>query len=119
MKNNSNYQNENTNAICSLDFSTAFDAYNYAMAHRLDINPLAVAIKSDARGRDFLHSLAMNGIKLYGIWCEFLDDTATEYIYTTEAGAREALAQVEANDKEAGIYEPNFYKVLDMTKYFA
>lgn len=44
MKNNSNYQNENTNAICSLDFSTAFDAYNYAMAHRLDTNPLAVAI---------------------------------------------------------------------------
>lgn len=61
----------------------------------------------------------MNGVKLYGIWCDFLDDTATEYIYTTEAGAREVLAQVEANDKEAGIYEPNFYKVLDMTKYFA
>lgn len=60
MKNNTNYRNENTNAICSLDFSTAFDAYNYAMAHRPDINPLAVAIKSDARGTDFLHSLAMN-----------------------------------------------------------
>lgn len=54
-----------------------------------------------------------------GFGAIFLDDTATEYIYTTEAGAREVLAQVEANDKEAGIYEPNFYKVLDMTKYFA
>lgn len=108
MKNNSNYQNENTNAICSLDFSTAFDAYNYAMAHRLDTNPLAVAIKSDARGTDFLHSLAMNGVKLYGIWCDFLDDTATEYIYTTEAGARELKAGGMSNvaiAKELGVSE--------------
>ena len=71
-----------TKAICPLDFDTVFDAYNYAMAHRHDENPLAVAIP-------------------------------------TEAGAREAMAQVEANDKEAGVYEPNYWKVFDMTKYFA
>lgn len=105
-------------AICQLDFDTTFDAYNYAMEHHLDENPLSVAIKSDAHGTNFLHSLAVNGVKLFGVWCDFLDDTATEYIYTTEAGAREAMAQVEANDKDAGIYEPDFYTVRDMTKYF-
>lgn len=105
-------------AICQLDFDTTFDAYNYAMAHHLDENPLSVAIKSDAHGTNFLHSLAVNGVKLFGVWCDFLDDTATGYIYTTEAGAREAMAQVEANDKDAGIYEPDFYTVRDMTKYF-
>lgn len=105
-------------AICQLDFDTTFDAYNYAMEHHLDENPLSVAIKSDAHGTNFLHSLAVNGVKLFGVWCDFLDDTATGYIYTTEAGAREAMAQVEANDKDAGIYEPDFYTVRDMTKYF-
>lgn len=105
-------------AICPIDFDTTYDAYNYAMAHRLDENPLSIAIKPDAHSTNFLHSLAVNGVKLFGVWCDFLDDTATGYIYTTEAGAREAMAQVETNDKDAGIYEPDFYTVLDMTKYF-
>lgn len=105
-------------AICPIDFDTTFDAYNYAMAHRLDENPLSIAIKPDAHSTNFLHSLAVNGVKLFGVWCDFLDDAATEYIYTTEAGAREAMEQVEADDMDAGIYKPDFYTVLDMTKYF-
>lgn len=105
-------------AICPLDFGTVYDAYNYAMAHRLDENPLAVAIPTDAHGTDFGRSLAMNGVKLFGVWSDALDATANGYVYTTEAGAIEAMKQVEEDDKEAGIYEPDFYKVLEMTKYF-
>lgn len=108
-----------TSAICPLDFDTTFDAYNYAMAHRLDESPLAVAIPTDAHGTDYGRSLALNGVKLFAVWSDELEETATGYIYTTEAGAREAMAQVEDNDKEAGVYEPNYWKVSDMTKYFA
>ncbi len=108
-----------TVALCPLDFDTTFDAYNYAMAHRLDKKPLAVAIPTDAHGTNFLMSLAANGVKLFGLWSDELDSTANGYVYTTEAGAREALQQVEADDMEAGVYEPDFYKVVDMTKYFA
>ena len=108
-----------TTAICPLDFDTVFDAYNYAMAHRHDENPLAVAIPTDAHGTDYGRSLALNGVKLFAVWSDELEETANGYVYTTEAGAREAMAQVEANDREAGVYEPNYWKVFDMTKYFA
>lgn len=108
-----------TSAICPLDFDTTFDAYNYAMAHRLDESPLAVAIPTDAHGTDYGRSLALNGVKLFAVWSDELEETANGYVYTTEAGAREAMAQVEDNDKEAGVYEPNYWKVSDMTKYFA
>lgn len=106
-------------AICPLDFCTVYDAYNYAMAHRHDENPLAVAIPTDAHGTDYGRSLALNGVKLFAVWSDELEETANGYVYTTEAGAREALAQVEANDREAGVYEPNYWKVFDMTRYFA
>lgn len=46
-------------------------------------------------------------------------DKAYSMLYTTEAGAREAMAQVEEDDKEAGVYEPGFYKVFDFTRYYA
>ena len=105
--------------ICPLDFDNVHDAYNYAMAHRFDENPLAVAIPTDAHGTDYGRSLAINGVKLFGVWSDALDSTANGYVYTTEAGAVEAMKQVEEDDKEAGIYEPDYYKVLDMTKYFA
>lgn len=108
-----------TAAICPLDFPTARDAYNYALAHQHDANPLAVAIPTDAHGTDYGRSLALNGVKLFAVWSEELEETATDCVYTTEAGAREAMAQVEANDKEAGVYEPNYWKVIEMTKYFA
>lgn len=108
-----------TTAICPLDFDTVFDAYNYAMAHRHDENPLAVAIPTDAHGTDYGRSLALNGVKLFAVWSDELEETADGYVYTTEAGAREAMAHVEANDKEAGVYEPDYYKVLDLSKYFA
>lgn len=106
-------------AICPLDFDTVFDAYNYAMAHRLDEKPLAVAIPTHSRGMDFLRSLAVNGIRLYAVWSDELDDTATEFVYTTEAGAREAMGKIEENDKAAGVFEPGYYKVIDFTKYCA
>lgn len=106
-------------AICPLDFDTVFDAYNYAMAHRHDENPLAVAIPTDVHGTDYGRSLALNGVKLFAVWSDELEETANGYVYTTEAGAREAMAQVEENDKEAGVYEPDYWKVSDMTKYFA
>jgi hypothetical protein len=112
------YANETT-AICPLDFDTVFDAYNYAMAHRHDENPLAVAIPTDAHGTDYGRSLALNGVKLFAVWSDELEETANGYVYTTETGAREAMAQVEANDREAGVYEPDYYKVVDMSRYFA
>ena len=68
---------------------------------------------------DFLHSLAANGVRLFAIWSDELDDLANEYAYTTEAGAREAMEQIETNDKEAGLFEPNYYRVIDFTKYCA
>lgn len=108
-----------TTAICPLDFGTVYDAYNYAMEHRHDTNPLAVAIPTDAHGTEYGHSLAVNGVKLFGVWSDALDSTANGYVYTTEAGAIEAMEQVEEEDKEAGIYEPDYYTVVDMTKYFA
>lgn len=58
---------KSTSAICPLDFDTVFDAYNYAMAHRLDGNPLAVAIPTHTRGMDFLHGLAANGVRLFAV----------------------------------------------------
>ena len=109
----------NASAICPLDFDTVHDACNYAMAHRFDKNPLAVAIPTDAHGTDYGHSLAMNGVRLFGVWSDALDSTANGYVYTTEAGAIEAMKQVEEDDKEDGIYEPDYYTVLDMTEYFA
>ncbi|MDE6534502.1 MAG: hypothetical protein K2K82_00660 [Muribaculaceae bacterium] len=119
LNNNNTMNTANTPAICPLDFCTLYDAYNYAMAHRHDANPLAVAIPTDARGTDYGHSLALNGVKLFGVWSDALDSTANGFVYTTEAGAIEAMKQVEEDDKEAGIYEPDYYTVLDMTKYFA
>lgn len=86
--------------------------------HHHDENPLAVAIPTDAHGTDYGRSLAINGVKLFGVWSDALDSTANGYVYTTEAGAIEAMKQVEEDDKEAGIYEPDYYTVLDMTKYF-
>lgn len=108
-----------TTAICPLDFCTVCDAYNYALAHSLDENPLAVSIPTDAHSANFLRSLAVNGVKLFAVWSEELEETANGYVYTTEAGAREAMAQVEANDKNAGVYEPEYWEVFDMTKYYA
>ena len=111
--------NEINTAICPLDFPTAIDAYNYALAHQHDTTPLAVAIESNNHNAQLLRSLVLNGVKLFAVWSDELEETANGYAYTTEAGAREAMAQVEANDKEAGVYEPNYWKVSDMTKYFA
>lgn len=113
-----NGQNGQIGAICPLDFDTLFDAYNYAMAHRLDADALAVALPLNARGTDFCRCLAANGVKLFAIWADVLDDTANGYVYTTEAGAAEAMRQVEAHDVEAGVYAPDFYKVIEFTKYF-
>lgn len=89
-------------AICPIDFDTVFDSYNYAIAHRLDANPLAVATPTNMRCMDFLHSLVSNGVRVFAIWSDELDDSASEYVYTTEAGAREAMEQIEANDKDPG-----------------
>lgn len=108
-----------TTAICPLDFCTVCDAYSYTLAHNLDENPLAVAIPTDAHDANFLHSLAVNGVKLFAVWSEELEETANGDVYTTEAGAREAMAQVEENDKESGVYGSNYWKVFDMTKYFS
>lgn len=117
--NTSSTMNANeTTAICPLDFPTALDAYNYALAHQYDASQLAVAIESNNYNAPLLRSLVLNGVNVFGVWCDAMDDTATSLLYTTEAGAREAMAQVEANDKESRVYEPDYYKVLDMSKYF-
>lgn len=105
-------------AICPLDFSTDFDAYNYALAHLHDENALAVAIHTDAHSATYLHSLVVNGGKLFAVWSDALEETANGCVYTTEAGAREAMTQIEEDDKEAEIYEPNYWKVIEMTRYY-
>ncbi len=73
----------------------------------------------NVNGTDYGRSLALNGVKLFAVWSDELEETANGYVYTTEAGAREAMAEIEANDREAGVYEPDYWKVSDMTKYFA
>lgn len=105
-------------AICPLDFPASLDAYNYALAHRDDANPLAVAIESNNHNAPLLRSLVLNGVKVFGVWCDAMDDTATSKLYTTEAGAREAMAQVEANDMATGVYEPCYYSIVELSKYF-
>ena len=102
-------------AFCPLDFDLYIDAYNYAMWHKNDKQPLAVKIPF--KRIELLNSLAANGVKLFAVWVNDFDEAATEYAYTTKAAAHEILNQLEEGDKDAGVYEPNYYSVIDFTKY--
>ena len=63
-----------------------------------------------------LHALAVNGTPMFYVW---LDDAATTSVYLTEDAARADIARLEADDKEAGVYEPDAYSIINAAPYFA
>ena len=66
-----------------------------------------------------LHALAVNGTPMYYVWLDAVDDAATTSVYLTEDAARADIARLEADDKEAGIYEPDAYSIINAAPYFA
>lgn len=66
-----------------------------------------------------LHALATAGTPMFYIWLDAVDDTATTSVYLTEDAARADIARLEADDKEAGIYEPDAYSIINAAPYFA
>lgn len=66
-----------------------------------------------------LHALAVNGSPMFYIWLDAVDDAATTSVYLTEDAARADIARLEADDKEAGIYEPDAYRIINAAPYFA
>lgn len=65
-----------------------------------------------------LHALAVNGSPMFYIWLDAVDDAATTSVYLTEDAARADIARLESDDKEAGIYEPDAYRIINATPYF-
>lgn len=66
-----------------------------------------------------LHTLATAGTPMFYIWLDAVDDAATTSVYLTEDAARADIARLEADDKEAGIYEPDAYRIINAAPYFA
>lgn len=66
-----------------------------------------------------LHALAVNGSPMFYIWLDAVDDAATTSVYLTESAARADIARLEADDKEAGIYEPDAYRIINAAPYFS
>lgn len=66
-----------------------------------------------------LHALAVNGTPMFYIWLDAVDDAATTLVYLTEGAARADIARLEADDKEAGVYEPEAYRIINAAPYFA
>ena len=66
-----------------------------------------------------LHTLAVNGSPMFYIWLDAVDDAATTSVYLTEDAARADIERLEADDKEAGIYEPDAYRIINAAPYFA
>lgn len=66
-----------------------------------------------------LHALAVNGTPMYYVWLDAVDDAATTSVYLTEDAARADIARLEADDKDAGIYEPDAYSIINAAPYFA
>lgn len=66
-----------------------------------------------------LHTLAVNGSPMFYIWLDAVDDAATTLVYLTESAARADIARLEADDKEAGVYEPDAYRIINAAPYFA
>lgn len=66
-----------------------------------------------------LHALAVNGTPLFYIWLDAVDDAANSLVYLTKEAAQKDIKRLEADDVETGVYEPDAYKVIDASKYFA
>ena len=65
-----------------------------------------------------LHTLAVNGSSMFYIWLDAVDDAATTSVYLTQEAARADIARLEADDIEAGIYEPDAYRIINAAPYF-
>ena len=46
-------------------------------------------------------------------------NTPTTAVYLTEGAARADIARLEADDREAGVYEPEAYRIINAAPYFA
>lgn len=66
-----------------------------------------------------LHTLAVNGTPMFYVWLDAVDDAATTSVYLTEDAARADIARLEADDREAGIYEPDAYRIINAAPYFS
>lgn len=66
-----------------------------------------------------LHTLATAGTPMFYIWLDAVDDAATTSVYLSEGAARADIARLEADDMEAGIYEPDAYSIINAAPYFA
>lgn len=66
-----------------------------------------------------LHTLATAGTPMFYIWLDAVDDAATTSVYLSEGAARADIARLEADDMEAGIYEPDAYSITNAAPYFA
>lgn len=66
-----------------------------------------------------LHTLAVNNTPMFYIWLDAVDDAATTSVYLSEDAARADIVRLEADDKEAGIYEPDAYRIINAAPYFA
>ena len=47
------------------------------------------------------------------------ENACSDKHFISEAAANDYIETLEAEDKEQGIFEPSFYTVKDMTRYFA
>ena len=47
------------------------------------------------------------------------ENACSDRHFISEAAANDYIETLETEDKEQGIFEPSFYTVKDMTRYFA
>lgn len=65
-------------------------------------------------------AIVKRGGKVYRIYAHDCEDyTYVDNIFKTREAAEDYIkSHLEPNDREAGIYEPNYYQVLDDTSIF-
>lgn len=103
-------------------FCKNMERYNYLAAVCEDVHAYIEdneTISNTPANLAKLHALAVNGAPMYYIWLDAVDDAATSLVYLTEAAARADIARLEIDDKEAGVYEPAAYRVVNAAPYFS
>lgn len=118
---NVSLSNGETVEIDSDNYSTAEDIAN-AIISTLDNTPATMNAKETIANTPAnlakLHTLAVNGAPMFYIWLDAVDDAATTSVYLTEDAACADIARLESDDKEAGIYEPGAYRIINAAPLF-
>ena len=110
--------NGETFDIDSDNYSTAEEIANAIIATINNTMNANETIANTPANLAKLHALAVNGTPMYYVWLYAVDDAATTSVYLTEDAARADIARLEADDKEAGIYEPDAYSIINAAPYF-